>query len=101
MSAQAFVDAGFLATGSSSNPYTETVQRAVNFVTEKLAIMSFTLNPKDGDASLKPENRSQGHDDRQPRRLLPEHRNAGCRCAAWMTASAARSARRAASAWSS
>ncbi|MEN8135908.1 MAG: PKD domain-containing protein [Thermodesulfobacteriota bacterium] len=40
MSTQTFIDAGFLATGSPDNPYTDNVQRMVNSVTSFLGIMS-------------------------------------------------------------
>ena len=42
LAGQAFLDAGFLATGSLDNPYTEDVGMIVNFITERLGIMSIT-----------------------------------------------------------
>lgn len=42
LAGQGFIDAGFLATGSLDNPYTEDVGMIVNFVTERLGIMSIT-----------------------------------------------------------
>lgn len=58
MSAQAFIDAGFKATGSPDNPYTDNVQRIVNFVIGYLGIMPLT--DKDGGGSYAAENRLAG-----------------------------------------
>lgn len=58
----AMAEAGFKATGNVENPYTEDLQRLVNFVTEQLAITPIGLKG-DGSAQfpyLNPEARTSG-----------------------------------------
>lgn len=55
---QAFIDAGFLATGDEDNPYTEDVRQVVNWITWWLGIMPIT--DKEELEGIDPENRDRG-----------------------------------------
>lgn len=57
MVGQAFLDAGFKATGNAATTYTRDIQLLVNFITERLAIAEIR---RDGPAANDPENRADG-----------------------------------------
>lgn len=54
----AFAENGFKATGSANNPYTEDMQRLVNYVTGSLAIVNIGVKGGGALTPLNPENRS-------------------------------------------